>query len=210
MLYFIPNRGNTMKKRYLYRFGSGLAVAGVLLSPVMASAVASTGTTTINATIGSVISMTTSSAVALAVTPVSGGSATSASDAVSVSTNNALGYTLTLADSDATTTLVNGGNTIAAGAGTFAAPVTLANNTWGYRVDGVGAFGAGPTSVQTNQANLSGLWTGVPATGSAHTLKSTSSTATNDITTVWYGVKADTTNPNGVYSDQVTYTATTK
>lgn len=199
-----------MKKRYLYRFGSGLAVVGVLLSPVMASAVTSTGTTTINATIGSVISMTTSSTVALAVTPVSGGSATSASDAVSVSTNNALGYTLTLADSDATTTLVNGGNTIAAGAGTFAAPVTLANNTWGYRVDSVGAFGAGPTTAQTNQTNLTGTWTGVPATGSAHTLKSTSSTATNDITTVWYGVKADTTNPNGVYSDQVTYTATTK
>lgn len=199
-----------MKKRYLYRFGSVIAVTGVVLSPVMASAVSGTGTTTINATIGSVISMTTNSTVALPVTPVSGGSATSASDAVSVSTNNALGYTLTLADADATTTLTSGTNTIPASAGTFAAPGALANNTWGYRVDNVGTFGAGPTSAQVNQAGLSGTWAGVPATGSPHTLKSTSTTATNDITTVWYGVRADTTNPNGVYADQVTYTATTK
>jgi hypothetical protein len=203
-------RGANMAKRYLYRLGSGLAIAGVVLSPVIASAASQTGATTINATIGSVISMTTSGTVALAVTPVSGGSATSASDTVSVSTNNTLGYTLTLADSDATTSLGNGGNTIPAGAGTFAAPAALANNTWGYRVDGAGTFGVGPTSAQTNQANLSGTWAGVPATGSPNTLKSTSSTATNDTTTVWYGVKADTTNPNGVYTDSVTYTATTK
>ena len=199
-----------MKKINIYRIGSTIAVIGALFAPVAASAVSSPATTTINATIGSVISMTTSGTVALAVTPTGSGAATSASDSVSVSTNNTLGYTLTLADSDATTTLVNGGNTIPAGAGTFATPVTLANNTWGYRVDNVGAFGTGPTSAQSNQASLSGSWAGVPATGSAHTLKSTSTTATNDATTVWYGVKADTTNPNGVYTDAVTYTATTK
>lgn len=40
-------------------------------------------------------------------------------------------------------------------------------------------------------------------------LKTTASSATDDITTVWYGVKATSAQPNGAYSDTVTYTATT-
>lgn len=187
----------------------GLAVLAVAATPVMASAATSTANTTINATIGSTISITSVSPVTLAITPDANGQSTSASDTVTVSTNNATGYVLTLADSDATTTLANGGNTIAAGAGTFAAPVTLANNTWGYRVDGAGGFGAGPTSAQSNVDTLSQTWAGVPATGSPVTLKTTGTTATNDTTTVWYGAKADTTKPNGTYAGTVTYTATT-
>jgi hypothetical protein len=186
-----------------------LAVFAVAATPVLASAAADTENTTINATIGSTISMTTSGTVALGITPDGDGQASSASDTVSVSTNNAGGYNLTLADSDATTTLANGGNSLAAHAGTQGTPTTLANNTWGYRVDSTGGFGAGPTSAQTNVDALSLTWAGVPASGSANTLKSTATTASNDTTTVWYGAKADTTKPNGVYTGTVTYTATT-
>lgn len=186
-----------------------LAVFAVATAPVLASAAADTDNTTINATIGSTISMTTSGTVALGITPDGDGQASSASDTVSVSTNNAGGYNLTLADSDATTTLANGGNSLTAHAGTQGTPTTLANNTWGYRVDGTGGFGAGPTSTQTNVDALSLTWAGVPASGSANTLKSTATTASNDTTTVWYGAKADTTKPNGVYTGTVTYTATT-
>lgn len=186
-----------------------LAAFAVLATPVLASAAVDTDNTTINATIGSTITMTTSGTVALGITPDGDGQASSASDTVTVSTNNALGYNLTLADSDATTTLASGGNTLTAHAGTQGTPTTLANNTWGYRVVSVGGFGAGATSAETNVDSLANTWAGVPATGSPNTLKNTGSTATNDVTTVWYGAKADTTKPNGVYTGTVTYTATT-
>jgi hypothetical protein len=76
------------------------------------------------------------------VTPTSGGVVSSSSDTVTVNTNNAAGYNLTLADSDTNTNLVSGGNNIAAHSGTFAPPTTLGNNTWGYRIVGAGGFGA--------------------------------------------------------------------
>lgn len=188
---------------------SAISAFAVLVSPVIASAAADTANTTINATIASVISISTSGTVAIGVTPTSSGAATSNEDTVTVSTNNAAGYNLTLSDSDTNTNLVNGGNTIAAHAGTWASPTTLANNSWGYRVDGAGSFGAGPTADETNQANLTGTWAGVPSSAAPQQLKSTSATATGDNTVVWYGVKVDTSKPNGLYTDQVTYTATT-
>ena len=182
--------------------GSSVAMPGVY-------AATDTKNTIINASVGSSISMTTSATVALAITPTASGSATSASDTVSVSTNNTAGYTLQLANNDATTNLASGGNNIAATAGTFAAPAAMGANRWGFRVDGVGTFGAGPTSAQTNAASLSGTWAGVPASGSPVTLKTTAVTATNDTTTVWYGAFVNSSTPNGTYTDTVTYTATT-
>jgi len=185
-----------------------VSVGMVAISSAVVSAVSTTANTTINATVATAISMTTSGTVALAVTPTSTGIASSASDAVSVSTNDSLGYNLSLATSGATTTLTNGGNTIPGSAGTFVTPAALATNTWGYRVDGSGTFGTGPTSAQTDIASLTGTWAAVPATGSPQQLKSTSALANNDVTTVWYGVKTDLTKASGVYSNTVTYTAT--
>ena len=193
------------------RFSVAAAVAAVVLSPVVASA--ATANTTINVTLAPVISMTTGSPVAISVTPTSGGSMSSISDTVTVTTTDSAGYTLTLADTDASTVLTSGANTITADAGTQAAPSTsLTNNRWGYRVDGVGGFGAGPTSAETNIASSAYKWAGVPVSGSPNTLKITAVAATSgDPTTVWYGVKADTTKPSSSgtpYSDIVTYTAT--
>lgn len=187
--------------------GIGLSLG--LIIPLTAYAATASQNTTINATIASVISLTTSGTVAIGVTPVAGGAQTSASDTVSVSTNNAAGYDLTLADSDATTTLVNGANTITAHTGTQAVPTALANNSWGYHVDTIGGFGSGG-AVETNVTTSTIKYAGVPATGSPNNIKSTATVASGDVTTVWYGVKADTSKPNGVYSDTVTYTATTK
>ena len=185
-----------------------LLITLLISAPLTVFAATDSENSTINANLGSTISMTTSGSVALNVTPVSGGSQTSASDTVSVSTNNAGGYFLTLANADATTTLVNGANTIAAHAGTQASPTALANNTWGYRVDSIGGFSTGG-AVESNVTTSSITYAGVPATGSPNTIKTTGTTASNDTTTVWYAVKADTTKPNGTYTDTVTYTATT-
>jgi hypothetical protein len=191
-----------------------LASLAVAVSPVMASAASQNSNTTINATVNSVITAGTSSTVTLNITPTGSGVVTSASDTVTVSTNNVLGYNLTVADSDATTSLTNGGNTIVASAGTKTAPIALANNTWGIAVNtgttGIGTNGFDASyAVENNSGSSTSKWAGVPASGSPMTLKSTSSTATNDTTTVWYGAKVTSATPNGTYSDTVVYTATT-
>jgi len=197
------------KRQFALPAKVAVSILAIAFLPAAVSAVSTSANTVINATINAVISMTTSTPVAISLTPTSGGVVSSSSDSVSVSTNNATGYFLTLADNDATTNLSDGTNNITAHAGTQASPTALANNTWGYRVVGVGGFGAGAYSGETNNGSSTSTWAGVPATGSPNTLKTTSSTATNDITTVWYGVKVNTTLPSGVYTDTVTYTATT-
>jgi len=189
---------------------AAVAIIAALCSPIAASAATTSTNTTINATISSTISMTTSTTVAVGVTPTASGAMSSAFDNVQVTTNSNNGYVLSFADADATTTLVSGANSISADAGTQASPsTTLTNNAWGYRVDGVGGFGAGPTTAETNIASSAFKWAGVPASASPNTLKTTATTALNDQTKVWYGVKVDTTKPSGTYSDTVTYTAVT-
>jgi hypothetical protein len=178
-----------MNKKTSYKVGSMLAVAAIVLSPIAASA--ETDTTTVQATVNSVISVDSAAIVAMTVTPTGAGAATSATDGVKVYSNDADGYNLTLANSDATSTLTRtGGGAITA----LVTPGALASNTWGYNLD------AG--------AN----YTGVPVTGSAVNISSptTVSTVGGDTINVTYGVKVDTSIPAGVYSDAVTYTATVK
>lgn len=194
-----------MKTRRI--FASLVAVA-VAAAPVAASAASQTSNTTINATVNEVISMTTSGTVALSLTPTVGGVVSSASDTVTVSTNRTTGYTLTLKNADTSTSLVSGGNNITAHTGTPAAPTALTNGTWGFAI--AGAPFDTSYSAETDNGSSTTKWAGVPSSsGTAATLKTTSSTATNDTTTVWYAVKANSSQPNGVYSDTVTYTATT-
>lgn len=189
------------------------AVVGLVLAPVAASAV--TEDTVIDAVISTSIAITTSGTVTLNIVPVSGGSQTTASDTVTVTTNHATGYNLSLKDSDATTTLTNGGNTIAASSNTsWASANTLSNNTWGYGIasgtSGLtagGAFSAAYTA-QTDQTTDSHTFLGITATDQL--LRTTASAAgSGDVTTVWYSAKADTTKPIGTYTDTVLYTALT-
>lgn len=183
-------------------------LVGVVGLPTAAGA--ATTSTTINSAISSVISVFTSNGTVTAnVTPTGAGAQTIASDTLTVSTNNTAGYTLQIADSDATTTLASGSDTIPASSGTQGTPVAQSANTWGYRVDGLGGFGAGPTSGQSSAA-ISGTikFAGMPANSSPNTIKTTATTASNDTTTVWYGVAANTSQPTGTYSDTITYTAT--
>ncbi len=171
------------------------------------------GAATANTTISSVISpvigvFTTGGTVNVDVAPSGAGAQTIASDTVSVSTNDSAGYTLKLAEATASSDLVSGSDTIPASSGTQAAPVAAAVNTWGYRVDSIGGFGAGPTSSASNQAVSGSIkFAAVPATASPNTIKTTSTTATSDTTTVWYGVAANTSTPSGTYTNVVVYTA---
>jgi hypothetical protein len=157
------------------------------------------------------INVLTSTTVNLPVTPTTGGVNSTAEDEVSVTTDATTGYTLTLLDFDTDTDLDSAGDSMAASIGTQASPITLALNTWGYRVDGVAGFGAGPTSAQNSDASALYTFAGVPASNqTAHTLNTTSVAANPaDTTSVWYGVRVDTTKSNGTYTNQVTYTAVT-
>lgn len=186
-----------------------LAVTGVVLSPAAVNAVSDTKNTVINATVDPTISMTTSGTVGISLAPGASAVVSSASDTVSVSTNNTAGYTLSFADSNASTDLTSGANLITAHAGTQASPTALATGAWGYRVVGVGGFTATSYTGETNATSSSSTWAGVPATGAPNTLKTTAATASNDQTIVWYGAKVDATKPTGTYTDTVTYTAVT-
>lgn len=198
----------TMRQR-LTSTTLALSAIGIAALPVVASAAAQSASTTINANIGSTISVTTSATVAINATPTAGGVVSSASDTVTVNTNNASGYTLTLADADTNTDLVSGSDTITAHAGTFASPTALANGTWGYRIVGAGGFGGTAYAGESNNVSSTSTWAGVPSSASPTTIKTTASSATNDTTTVWYGTRVSSSQPNGTYTDTVTYTATT-
>ncbi len=197
-----------MTNKYLKIKVLAIAMLVFLVAPLSVQAAVDSGTTTVNANLGSTISLTTAGPVTLNVTPVAGGSQTSASDTVSVSTNNSTGYNLTIENSDANTGLVNGSDEIDAHAGNFASPSALANNSWGYAVAGTGSFD-GSYSALDNVTSSASLWAGIPANGDGDTIKTTADTASGDNTTVWFSVKADTSKPNGTYTDTVTYTATT-
>jgi len=198
-------------KRRIGTLATTVAVLGIVVSPAIASA--ATENTTVNVDVGSSISITTSTTVNISLTPTSNGTLSSAKDTVTVSTNSSNGYNLTLADSDATTDLVNGSSdTFTATGGT---PAALTAGKWGFALasgtTGIGVAGFDASySAESNSTTSTSKWAGVPATGSAVTIKSTTSTATSDATDVWYAAMADTTQPNGTYTDTVTYTATAK
>lgn len=191
---------------------SSIPVLAVALVAALATsqAQAATTPTTISSTIGSIISVLTSSGtVNLSSTPTPTGVQTIASDTITISTNNSSGYNLKFAETGAATALTSGGNTIPATSATFSVPAALTVNTWGYRVDGLGTFGAGPTSAATNAAIGSITFAAVPATASPQTLKTTATTATSDVTTIWYGLAVNTSTPSGTFTNSVTYTAVT-
>jgi hypothetical protein len=147
--------------------------------------------------------------VAINVTPTSSAVQSSASDTVTVNTNNASGYTLTLQTSTANRALTKGSDTIAAHTASASSPSALANNSWGFRVDGASGFGAGTTVAESNIATSAYTWAGVPANGSAATVKTSAGPASADATTVWYAMRADASKPSGTYTNTVLYTAVT-
>lgn len=186
-----------------------IAALAIALSPAFASAATQNTNTTVTATVQSVISLAAGTAPSMTVTPTGSGTLSSTSQTLTVNSNNVLGYNLTVADSDATTALTNGGNTIAASSNTTGSPAALAVNTWGFAVGGLGTFDAS-YATETNSTTSTTKWAGMPASGSPFNIRSTSATATNEVTTVWYATEVDSSKANGAYTNTVTYTATTK
>jgi fibronectin type 3 domain-containing protein len=162
---------------------------------------------TINVVVTPTITLTSNGTVNLNAIPTGNGVQTIASDSVSVSTNDGSGYTLQLNETNGSTTLTSGSNTIPATTGTKSSPVAETAESWGYRVDSIGGFGSGPTTSLSNQPIGSLTFAAVPASTSPDTIKTTATTANNDTTNVWYGIAVDTSVPSGTYTNSVTYTA---
>ena len=167
----------------------------------------STASTVIRANANATISISSGGSVTLDVIPTADGSITTAKDTVTVSTNSNDGYNLTLSTVGSNNTLASGSDSIPASMGTQTSPVALAANTWGYRVDNLVAFGAGPTTTVSNVATESNTWAGVPIHGTPNTIKSTDGISGGDATTIWYGLNSTTETASGNYANTVVYTA---
>lgn len=197
---------------------AGIASLLFALSPVIAAAADDSSTTTVSATVNSVISIETDGTVAISLTPTVDPVVSSNNDEVTVSTNNMTGYNLTLQDTDTTTTLTgigNAGNTFTSIGGGINAAAALTNGTWGFAI-ATGTTGLGTNnfdasySTENNSTTSTSKWAGVPSSsGSAVTIKSTSTTAVGDITDVWFAARAAASQPADTYTNTVRYTATT-
>lgn len=157
------------------------------------------------------ITLTSGGTTAVDVAPTPTGRCTVQSDTVSVLTDSTSGYTLTMTTSTANNDMTGAGGNINAAASTAASPAILSMNTWGYRVDGLSGFGAGPTTARSNGSIPSDTFAGVPANNGTPTAVASSVGPANpaDETTVWYGLCADDTVTSGSYSVSVLYTAVT-
>lgn len=158
------------------------------------------------------ISLSSSGSVALDITPSGASTLCSVqSDSVTATTNSSTGYTVTVTDGDTATTLNSGGGaTIATTSGTATSPTTLTANKWGYRIDGIAGFGAGPTGALSSGSIPVLTFAGIPASnGTPDTVRTTSSADTGTVSTpVWYGLCVDSTITAGSYADNIVYTAT--
>ena len=193
----------------------GLTLAGVNVAaitvPLVAAADSQQTTTQVGLTVNPVIISYSSGPIVTlgAVNPDTSGRQSTASDTINANTNDSAGLTVTLQEnSAASTAMISGSNTIPASAGTTSSPVALANNTWGWRMDSLAGFGAGPTSTISNAAPSALTYAAIPANGSPFTLHTTS---TNGSTadTVWYSARVNNTQAAGTYQTTVLYTVTT-
>lgn len=120
---------------------------------------------------------------------------------VTVYTNNAAGYTLSVEDADNNNSLVSGSNSIA--------PISAT----GRLAAGTAAWGInGGDLVNSEDDSETGLtFYAVPVHGNALTAKANGLMAQNgEATTFHYGVATSPTQAQGTYTDTIIYTATTK
>ncbi|MGI6612238.1 MAG: hypothetical protein ACOX0Z_01520 [Candidatus Nanosyncoccaceae bacterium] len=201
-----------MKTNKLKLIGASLAVTASLALPIT-GVLAASNTTTIKGTVSSVITISTGSEIDISVTPVGLESRiSSAKDTVIINSNHSTGYNLTIAMNGTNQNLTREGGTetIAPVNGTQTSPATLAKNRWGYRVDDVGEFGAGPSVVLSSAEDTTLTFAAIPTTDSPDNIGSSNqpSVSGGDAYDVWYAMNVDTTKPTGTYTGTVIYTAT--
>ena len=157
------------------------------------------------------ITLTDTGSPTLTIVPTPTGVCSVQSDTVSVLTDSTTGYSLTMTTNTTNNAMQGTSTSLAASSGTSSAPTTLAINTWGYRVDGLASFGAGPTTTRSSGSVPSVTFAGVPASNQSSTQVAYSNSPANPAqdTKAWYGVCANSSIPVDTYSVTVVYTAIT-
>lgn len=172
---------------------AGLGVAALPLS-TYAATTENPATVDVLATVNGSISMTVADEEVHVGTVNTDGTIASKSTIVTVSTNNTNGYKLEMTDSDTNTNMVQidaNGDPLNGGASIPTGDLTAATSGWGYSVDNGAKYNV------------------VPALGATPaTIASSSATATDEATTVTFGVKAAAGQAEGNYKGTVVFTAT--
>jgi hypothetical protein len=144
--------------------------------------------------IDSTLVISSNGKVTISLMPDSTGKLETGIDDVRVSTNSSSGYKLYIKDADANLNLVSGGgDTIVPGGGTVGVPAALDVSSgndaeWGFRVQTMTAGYAGITATNVEIGEATGA-------------------VVDHSTPVTFGVLANTSQADGVYTDIVTYTA---
>lgn len=190
------------------------AVALVLIILFISPVFAATTNTVVTVTVNSVVAISSSGSVNLSIIPLPAGSQSANSDLVSVSTTDPNGYSLFIADASSVTNslLGSGSNTIPATTSTTStSPVRiLSAGYWGFcaSTTTLSNFTCPSSPFSSDSIHSDYDFAQVPLYTNPLQIKRTVTTATNDPTTVWYGVSLNTSTPSGSYATTVTYTAT--
>ena len=152
------------------------------------------------------LSLSSCSSVDIDVDP---GYMSSGSCDVNVNTNSYYGYTLTMQTNGSNLERSSGGQTIPSTSGTIASPSGLsgASSAWGFRMDGLGGFGSGPTTVEDGVFNSAYTWAAAPTTETTLRTTGVATSSGGDDTTVWFGVATTPGQLYGSYVQTVTWTA---
>ena len=165
-----------------------------LFAPILGSNASNQSTQELSANISPVISLSAPEDLNFTLTPTSTGTFDSKELKVNVSTNAIKGYELYFSSEDEATDMKHTSSSISNKiSSNFTGSLTstsMANNTWGYSLNNTD-FSSIPK--KSNQIKLKDL--------------NTYPTATDRTQSVYFGVKADTTLPSGIYEKNVVFTA---
>ena len=149
---------------------------------------------------------TVTNQVQLSITPTTNQNFSSSSHNVKVDSNLPGGLDLKLSTATANNHLSTiGGQTIAPTTGNFTNPQAIADNSWGYRING-GAFGFN-TIIETNTNGSNFTWASVPPSATPDVIFTSNSLVSDQTIPVFYGVKVSNTQAPGNYSVTVIYEA---
>ena len=164
-----------------------------LFAPILGSNASNQSTQELSANINPVISLSAPEDLNFTLTPTSTGAFDSKELKVNVSTNAIKGYELYFSSEDEATDMKHASSSISNKiSSNFTGSLTstsMTNNTWGYSLNNTD-FSSIPK--KSNQIKLKDL--------------NTYPTATDRTQSVYFGVKADTTLPSGIYEKNVIFT----
>ncbi len=178
---------NQSLRKLLSLFLAGLALVASAVIPLAQASPYGMGIYSANVPYGSEtsIALSTTGNVNMQVTPTEAGTLVTATNTVTVTSTDVVGYKLYIS-SLTSSNMVNGPSTISASSNVTAA--ALASNTWGYNTDASSNF-IGSTTTDTLIKTANGPYTA------------------GDPTTVTYGLNVNHAKAAGKYTTAIVYTA---